>query len=234
MSEACCAARRSRSPLVLALRRRPRRRGAPQGTALMIELPPRLAAAAQGANGFVVGGYFYGGGGLALDADLRRHGHRRHAGGRGQRDGKRIVGRALDPRGFEQAAIWTAARLAPARLGGRSTALRSARERLVRGERRRPRGRRPGLGRLHLRGRSAGRSPPGWWTSAASAGSPRGERRVRGRPRRRRLEEHVTGFRQAAKWVDGKEELIRVRPTCWERRSRPIATARSSRDGLRP
>lgn len=83
---------------------------APEGTALLIPLPPEALAVAQGANGFVVAGNFYSGGafhwmptsgltaigGVSLAAVSR--------------DGRTIVGTERDAAGRENAAIWTGGR----------------------------------------------------------------------------------------------------------------------------
>lgn len=78
----------------------------PQGKPLLIELPPNALATDVGANGFVVVGTFYGGGALYW---MPTSGVESLGGTEGiavSRDGKTIVGSALDTRGLEHAAIW--------------------------------------------------------------------------------------------------------------------------------
>ncbi len=79
----------------------------PSGTPLLIPLPPNALAGAQAANGLVVVGSFYGGGGLHW---MPGSGVTEIGGLSAvavSRDGKTIVGNALDPNAREQAAIWT-------------------------------------------------------------------------------------------------------------------------------
>jgi probable HAF family extracellular repeat protein len=79
----------------------------PNGTPLFIPLPPEALAVDVGADGFVVLGTFYSGGALTW---LPTSGTQALGGTQGvavSRDGKTIVGRALDDRGKENAAIWT-------------------------------------------------------------------------------------------------------------------------------
>jgi len=184
--------------------------GVPQGKPLMILLPPDALAAAQGANGFVVGGYFYGGGGLHW---MPTSGVTDIGGTQVvavSADGKRIVGRALDPRGFEHAAIWERDRTW--RLLG-SVGQQRPCDLLVSGA---------------FGANADGRVVVGLaWDGCAYARAFRWEEstgmvdlgslggqstRANGVSGDGRVvvgwEEHVTGFRQAAKWVDGKEELI--------------------------
>jgi probable HAF family extracellular repeat protein len=79
---------------------------APKGKPLLIELPPEALPADVGAGGFVVLGTFFSGGGLTW---MPAGGVTALGGTQGvavSLDGKTIVGRALDDRGRENAAIW--------------------------------------------------------------------------------------------------------------------------------
>jgi probable HAF family extracellular repeat protein len=74
---------------------------------LFIELPREVLAVDVGAGGFVVVGTFYSGGAfhwMPTSGDTAIGGTQ---GAAVSRDGKTIVGRALDSAGFENAAIWT-------------------------------------------------------------------------------------------------------------------------------
>ena len=184
----------------------------PEGTPLLILLRPEALAMSVGANGFVVGGTFFSGGGF----------HWMPTGGVSEigglevvdvsRDGKTFVGTALDPTGRTlQAAVWTEGR--NRRLLGSVGAQRPC--------------------DLNLSS-SFGTSDDGrvvvglaWdgcayarafrWeesTGMTDLGSLSGESsRANGVSGDARVvvgwEQHATGFRQAAKWVDGREELIR-------------------------
>jgi probable HAF family extracellular repeat protein len=78
----------------------------PSGTPLLVELPPNALAADVGAGGFVVIGTFLDGGALHW---MPTGGLEAIGGTQGiavSRDGKTIIGRALDDRGLENAAIW--------------------------------------------------------------------------------------------------------------------------------
>jgi len=80
----------------------------PDGTPLFIELPPGVLPSDVGAGGFVVVGSFPSGVGALTW--LPTSGVTRLGGTQGNavsRDGKTIVGRVLDARGLENAAIWT-------------------------------------------------------------------------------------------------------------------------------
>lgn len=86
---------------------------APEDAALMLELPPLAQPYALGANGFVVGGAFYHpeGKGPALhwlptSGVTNLGGYRVSA---VSRDGKTLVGAAADPTGIQHAATWTGA-----------------------------------------------------------------------------------------------------------------------------
>ena len=73
---------------------------------LLIELPPEALAVDVGANGFVVLGTFYSGGAFHW---MPTAGAEAIGGTQGiaiSRDGKTVVGRALDPNGKENAALW--------------------------------------------------------------------------------------------------------------------------------
>ena len=85
----------------------PGRAASAKATPLFIELPREALAVDVGAGGFVIGGTYYSGGAfhwMPTSSDTA-------IGGTGvsavSRDGKTIVGRALDAAGFENAAIWT-------------------------------------------------------------------------------------------------------------------------------
>ena len=79
----------------------------PKGKPLFIELPPEAIPGDVGAAGFVVVGTFFSGGAFSW---LPTSGVTPLGGTQGtavSRDGKTIVGRAFDARGFENAALWT-------------------------------------------------------------------------------------------------------------------------------
>jgi probable HAF family extracellular repeat protein len=82
----------------------------PAGKPLLIELPSEALAADVGAGGFVVVGSFRNGGGMTWlpTSDAQR------VGGTAvtsvSRDGKTLLGRALDARGLENAAVWAGGR----------------------------------------------------------------------------------------------------------------------------
>jgi probable HAF family extracellular repeat protein len=79
----------------------------PSGTPLLIELPSEALAYDVGAGGFVVLGSLYSGGAMTW---MPTSGVTPLGGRQGvavSRDGKAIVGSALDARGLENAAIWT-------------------------------------------------------------------------------------------------------------------------------
>jgi probable HAF family extracellular repeat protein len=190
--------------------------GAAAEDAVFIELPTETLAYALGANGFVVGGAFYHpeGRGPALHwlptSGVTDMGGQRVAAV--SRDGKTLVGTAYDPAGLEQAAIWT---------GGTSWRLLGPI--------------RPGAQRCdNLLTSSFGASDDarvivglGWdgcnyarafrWeesTGMVDLGSLSGEstrandvsgdgRVVVG------WEQAANGYREGAKWVDGREELIK-------------------------
>ncbi len=80
---------------------------APSGTPLMITLAPEALPLAVGANGFVAAGGFFSGGALHWmpTSGVTDIGGRQATAV--SRDGRTIVGDALDDRGYENAAIWT-------------------------------------------------------------------------------------------------------------------------------
>jgi probable HAF family extracellular repeat protein len=78
----------------------------PKGKPLFIPLPPQALAADVGAGGFVVLGNFYSGGALTWMPTSGVTGIGGTVGDAISRDGKTIVGRALDSAGRENAAIW--------------------------------------------------------------------------------------------------------------------------------
>jgi len=78
----------------------------PDGTPLLIYLPPEVLPRGEGANGFVTVGGLYSGGAfhwMPTSGVTGIGGRQAVAVGA---NGRVIVGNALDPRGFEQAAIW--------------------------------------------------------------------------------------------------------------------------------
>jgi probable HAF family extracellular repeat protein len=78
----------------------------PKGKPLFITLPPESLPADVGAGGFVAIGTFYSGGALTW---MPTSGTERIGGTQGSaisRDGRTLVGNALDSRGFENAALW--------------------------------------------------------------------------------------------------------------------------------
>jgi len=79
----------------------------PKGTPLFIPLPPESLAIDVGAGGFVVLGTFFSGGALTWMPTSGTEGRGGTQGSAISRDGKTLVGNALDSRGFENAAIWT-------------------------------------------------------------------------------------------------------------------------------
>jgi probable HAF family extracellular repeat protein len=78
----------------------------PSGTPLLINLPPEALAYAVGANGFVVAGTFFSGGAFHWMPTSGVTGIGGTQSIAVSRDGKVIVGRALDAGRFENAAIW--------------------------------------------------------------------------------------------------------------------------------
>src|SRR5262245_36774007 len=101
------AIRRILCVLCLALLAGTAKAAPPKGKPLFITLPPESLPADVGAGGFVVIGTFFSGGALTwmptsgTDAIGGTHGVAI------SRDGKTLVGNALDSRGLENAAIWT-------------------------------------------------------------------------------------------------------------------------------
>jgi probable HAF family extracellular repeat protein len=182
----------------------------PQGTPLLIELPPEALATAQGANGFVVAGTFFSGGSFHW---MPSSGVTTIGGTQAvavSADGKTIVGRALNPGGFEEAAIWLGG--TDWRLLGSIGAARPC-DRLVSGS---------------FGANSDARVIVGLaWDTCSIAHAFRWEESTGmvdlgtlngGSTRANGVsgDGHVvvgwqqdkTGFWQAAKWIDGKEELI--------------------------
>jgi probable HAF family extracellular repeat protein len=186
---------------------------APKGTPLLIELPSEVLAADVGAGGFVVVGSFFSGGALTWmpTSGVTPIGGRQAVAV--SRDGKTIVGRALDARGLENAAIWTGGR--QWRLLGSFTADAQPCDQLLSG--------------------AFGASDDGkvvvglGWNGCRLAHAFRWEEStgmvdlgstVAGRASRANnvsgngrvvvgWQEEATGFRMGAKWVDGVQELIR-------------------------
>lgn len=78
----------------------------PEGQPLFIPLPPEVLAVDVGANGFVVVGSFYSGGALHWMPTAGATAIGGIVGAAVSRDGKTIVGDALDERGLENAAVW--------------------------------------------------------------------------------------------------------------------------------
>jgi probable HAF family extracellular repeat protein len=188
--------------------------GPPQGTPLMITLPPEVLGYSEGANGLVVAGTFFSGGAFCW---MPTSGVTAIGGTQGvavSRDGKVIVGNALDSGGLEHAAIWTGGKswrlLGSVRTGAQScdralSAAFGANEdgRVI-----------VGLAWDGCKYARAFRWEES--TGVADLGSLGGGQqstRANGVSGDGRVvvgwEQATTGFRQGAKWVDGKEELIR-------------------------
>jgi probable HAF family extracellular repeat protein len=188
--------------------------GPPQGTPLMITLPPEVLGYAEGANGLVVAGTFFSGGAFHW---MPTSGVTKIGGTQGvavSRDGKVIVGNALDQGGFENAAIWTGGTtwrvLGSVRSGAKPcdrllSATFGANDdgRVIVG--------------LAWDGCSYARAFR-WEESTGvvdlgSLGGGRQSTRANGVSGNGRVvvgwEQAADGFRQGAKWVDGKEELIK-------------------------
>lgn len=183
----------------------------PEDKALLIELPQETLAIAVGANGFVVAANAFSGGGqywMPTSGVVSIGGTQTNA---ISRDGKTILGRALDSRGFENAAIWQGGR--EWRLLGSFTPNAQACDRLLSGTFGASADGKVvvGLGWNGCRIAHAFR----WEEStgmvdlgAANATSSRANsvsgdgRVVVG------WVEDVTGFRRGAKWVDGAQEII--------------------------
>jgi probable HAF family extracellular repeat protein len=180
-------------------------------TPVLIELPPEALAADVGAGGFVVVGSYFSGGAFHWMPTAGAQAIGGFAGVAVSLNGKAIIGNALDDRGLEQAALW---------LGGMEWGLLGSIA--------------PDAQPCDLLLSSAfganddGRVVVGlaWngcriarafrWeesTGMVDLGSLGGEStRANGVSGDGRVvvgwEEHPTGFRQGAKWVDGREELI--------------------------
>jgi len=91
----------------LAFGLRPAEAAPPKGTPLLILLPPEALPLDVGAGGFVLVGGFFSGGGMNW---MPTSGARSLGGLQAtavSRDGKTIVGEALDARGLQNAAIWS-------------------------------------------------------------------------------------------------------------------------------
>ena len=183
----------------------------PTGKPLMIVLPPESLPTGVGANGFVTAGTFYSGGGFhwmptggvvpigGFDAvDVSR-------------DGKVIVGSALDANRLKQAAIWTGG--ANWRLLGSVGAARPCDDLISSSFGTNDDGRVVvGLAwdgcnyaRAFRWEESTGMVDLGTLSGGSTrANAVSGDGRVVVG-----WETHATGFRQAAKWVDRREELIR-------------------------
>ena len=183
----------------------------PEGTPLLIYLAPEALPRGEGANGFVTVGALYSGGGfhwMPTSGVTEIGGTQAVAVGA---NGRTIVGNALDPRGFEQAAIWQGGRswrllgsvgaqrpcdlLISATYGASSDASvivglawdGCGYARAFRWEEK--------TGMVDLGTLSGG--------STRANGVSGDGRVVIG------WDTHPTGFRQGAKWVDGRGELIR-------------------------
>jgi hypothetical protein len=195
----------------------------PAGTPLLINLPRRRWPYAVGIA-FVVAGSFFGGGAfrwMPTSGVTDIGGTQSNA---VSRDGKASWAE-LDPGRFERRDL--AGRPGWRLLGSvrRGPALRPA-ERRLRGERRRDRRRRPRLGRLQPRARV----PLGGGHGDGGPRQPRREAQPRQRVSADGLvvvgwDEARDGFRQGAKWVNGKEELIRALGVVGGRRTPPAVTA---------
>lgn len=186
--------------------------GPPEGTPLLMNLPPNALPFGMGANGFVLAGTFFAGGAFHWmpTSGVTAIGGRQAVAV--SQDGKAIVGEALDSRGLANAAIWQ---------GGTSwRALGSITPNAQPCD--------------QLLSNSYGLSDDGkvvvglaWdgcriarafrWeesTGMVNLGSLGGEStRANGVSGDGRVvvgwEQAATGFRRGAKWVDGKEELVR-------------------------
>ncbi len=184
--------------------------GAPEGTPLLIMLPPEALASSVGANGFVVAGTFYSGGAFHWmpTAGVTEIGALRAVAV--SRDGKTIVGNDVDSNGYEHAAIWA---------GGRRWtplgSVGSARpcDLLVSGA---YGANGDGTVVVGLAWDTCKYARAFRWegkTGVVDLGSLSGEStRANGVSADGRVvvgwEEAPTGLRQGAKWVDGREELI--------------------------
>ncbi|HEX6738031.1 MAG TPA: hypothetical protein VF310_07170, partial [Vicinamibacteria bacterium] len=177
----------------------------PPGAPLFIELPPEALAISEGASGFVVAGSLFSGGvfhwmptsGLTALGGTQATAV--------SADGRTIVGRALNPGGFEEAAIWT---------GGQTWRLlgsvRGARpcDRLVSGSFGASADARVVVGLAWDTCRYARAFRWEEATGMVDLGSLSGEStRANSVSGDGRVvvgwEQHQTGFRQGAKWVDG-------------------------------
>jgi probable HAF family extracellular repeat protein len=183
-----------------------------EGAPLLLELPPNALAHDVGAGGFVVIGTFFDGGALYWMPTVGTEAIGGTQGVAVSRDGKTIVGRDLDDRGLEHAAIWQGG-TQWRRLGSIAPDAQPC-DRLLSGA----------FGADDSGGVVVGLAWNGCkvahafrWeesTGMVDLGTLSGEstrandvsgdgRVVVG------WEEAATGFRQGAKWVDGREELIR-------------------------
>jgi probable HAF family extracellular repeat protein len=185
----------------------------PQGTPLLITLPPQALATAEGANGFVIAGTFFSGGAFHWmpTSGVTNIGGRQAVAV--SRDGKTIVGEALDQRGLENAAIWTGDETW--RVLGSVHAAALPCDQLLSGAYGANDDGKVIVG-LAWDGCAYARAFR-WEESTGmvdlgSLGGGRQSTRANGVSGDGRVvvgwEEAVTGFRQGAKWVDGKEELI--------------------------
>lgn len=187
------------------------RAAVPKGTPLMIVLRPEALATSVGANGFVVGGTFFGGGGFHWMPTSGVTDMRGLETVGVSRDGKTFVGTALDAAGRTlQAARWTGRDW---QLLGSVGAQRPCDLNLSSGYDVSDDGRVV----VGLAWDGCNHARAFRWEDGAGMvdlGSLSGESsRANGVSGDGRVvvgwEEHASGFRQAAKWVDGREELIR-------------------------
>jgi probable HAF family extracellular repeat protein len=182
----------------------------PSGTPLLIELPKEVLPAAEGANGFVVAGTLYSGGAFHW---MPSSGVTEIGGTQGvavSRDGKTIVGNALDPGGFEEAAIWAGGRMW--RLLGSVTPAARPCDRLLSAAYGASADGHVIVG-LAWDGCSYARAfrwqeSTGMVDLGSLSGASTRANAVSGDGRVVVGWEQPTGIRQGAKWVDGKEELI--------------------------
>jgi probable HAF family extracellular repeat protein len=186
----------------------------PAGKPLLIELPKEALPYAVGANGFVVVGGFFSEVGPGLTW-MPTSGVTTIGGLNAvtvSRDGKAIAGRALDSRGLENAAIWTGG-TSWRTLGSISPNARPC-DRLLSGT---YGGNADGTVLVGLAWDGCGIARAFRWeeaTGMVNLGSLSGEStRANSVSGNGSVvigwEQHATGFRQAAKWVDGREELIK-------------------------
>ena len=193
-------------------------------------VPPGALACDVGAGGFVVLGNFFSGGALTWMPTSGRHALGGH-GGRGQpgrQDHRRPRARRARPRERRDLEGGTDWRLLGSFTAGRA-ALRPAPQRRVRRQRRRQGRRRPWLERLQLAHAFRWEESTGMVDlGSTNAGESSRANNVSGDGRVVvGWQEHATGFRQGAKWIEPAAGAHpRARRASWAKRSPPTATAR--------